>query len=609
MTAQQIDDARRTSIARVLDAWSKLEERYTVPLEDDDIVDLATGRIVQDRGVLRGISVRAFGGETETETETDAEEDAEDDEVDEESEDELGRWPGDEQRKVDPRLQWLRDSSGPTPLDKEELASFLRAEQQRKRLEGDIDSDLPSTSTANHRPSATEHDDSDNDNDNDNLDAPLPQIVESGGEDLESIGSAEDESDDELLLTEEVEPRPPASPTPTPSPAKNRARLITPAQLYTPPRSQSIDSPVLRRTVPSSANKTPFPNATPSRDRTGTPRSNHPTRRSNMVMEVVMPTPSTSKRRDTTAPPVKRRVSEGSANSIQPLPSPSSSTPAELPMIDFNDMKWGRTSPRKTPAPDRMPRYSQTPGPSSTRSNTRYSSRRPSIEAPPSSPLKGKGKAKASSMFMSPDSDEEQSASPVRAAVGSPRKRKRSSPSGSENDLGASPTKRRPSQAPTASIAHPPHPPAPPWPVTGPNTLPFPAASTAPQQALIAQFLTEVQRMNMLAQAMLPNFWASSSGQPPHPPPPETHTERSRSRLPRRSHSADELEHEHEYEPVTPEKARSRSALRTPGSARSSVRKHVTFWLHRDGYESDEEQRGRVKARVRGTPAPGRSPR
>jgi hypothetical protein len=41
-----------------MDTWAQLEERYSRPIEEDDIVDLITGDVVKDRGVLRGMSTR-----------------------------------------------------------------------------------------------------------------------------------------------------------------------------------------------------------------------------------------------------------------------------------------------------------------------------------------------------------------------------------------------------------------------------------------------------------------------------------------------------------------------------------------------------------------------
>ncbi|KAK7059238.1 hypothetical protein VNI00_001865 [Paramarasmius palmivorus] len=49
---------REQSVKRLMDTWAQLEERYSRPMEEDDIVDLITGDVVKDRGVLRGMSTR-----------------------------------------------------------------------------------------------------------------------------------------------------------------------------------------------------------------------------------------------------------------------------------------------------------------------------------------------------------------------------------------------------------------------------------------------------------------------------------------------------------------------------------------------------------------------
>ncbi|KZV98846.1 hypothetical protein EXIGLDRAFT_273556 [Exidia glandulosa HHB12029] len=338
MTTQQIEDARTNSLARVLDVWSKLADRYTVPIEEDDIVDISTGRIVQDRGVLRGIVPRQFGGPAAVDdAETDAEDEV-DDELEleeEESDDELGRWPGDEdQSRPNPdavaRMQWLMEGADAedNPRDKADLESFLRAERERQRTVGHDDGD--DDGSTDHRASATESDVEDD------LDAPLPLVYESDQDDPEGgnvdYGSAS-ESEDELLLMDDndvlevdpVHPPPPSSPTPAPSPSKSRIR--TPAQLYTPPRSQSIDSP-RRVSSTSPLKKRPEPAPTPTRIfSTPSKQSNAaPFRRPAQVMEVVMPLREVHR-----TPSAARRP---------PLPSPSPSSSAEPPpKIDFDEMR------------------------------------------------------------------------------------------------------------------------------------------------------------------------------------------------------------------------------------------------------------------------------
>ncbi|KAG9025040.1 hypothetical protein FRB95_010613 [Tulasnella sp. JGI-2019a] len=50
----EYNSARRASVNRVLSVWNKLEQRYARAMDEDDIVDLRTGKLVQDCGVLKG---------------------------------------------------------------------------------------------------------------------------------------------------------------------------------------------------------------------------------------------------------------------------------------------------------------------------------------------------------------------------------------------------------------------------------------------------------------------------------------------------------------------------------------------------------------------------
>ena len=37
---------------KLLGVWSSLAERYAKPIDEDDIVDIMTGQVIQDRGVI-----------------------------------------------------------------------------------------------------------------------------------------------------------------------------------------------------------------------------------------------------------------------------------------------------------------------------------------------------------------------------------------------------------------------------------------------------------------------------------------------------------------------------------------------------------------------------
>ncbi|KAG8743587.1 hypothetical protein FRC10_011734 [Ceratobasidium sp. 414] len=142
-----LDAARRRASARVMSLWESLAARYARPLDEDDEIDILTGEIYKDRGVLRAASERGwkigiFGeaiqvepiigaSETETETETNECDDegeegdaAGDAEAADEEGDAFESWSYDFQyRELPPPRPEL------SPQDAEDLAEFLAAER------------------------------------------------------------------------------------------------------------------------------------------------------------------------------------------------------------------------------------------------------------------------------------------------------------------------------------------------------------------------------------------------------------------------------------------------------------------------------------------------
>ncbi|KAG8763702.1 hypothetical protein FRC11_013936 [Ceratobasidium sp. 423] len=144
-----LDAARRRAAGRVMSLWESLAEKYARPIEEDDEIDILTGKICRDRGVLRSVSERgwkigSFGealeveplvlvseGETETgASEADDEGEGEDDtegegaeDTEEGEEDPLGTWSYDWQYRVlpPPRPEL-------SPQDADDLKEFLAAE-------------------------------------------------------------------------------------------------------------------------------------------------------------------------------------------------------------------------------------------------------------------------------------------------------------------------------------------------------------------------------------------------------------------------------------------------------------------------------------------------
>lgn len=126
----QLDAARRAVSNRILSIWSSLEQKYACRLDEDDIVDLRTGSIVKDRGVLSSSNaVFDFGCFSEHDNKADDI----DNEGTENEEDELGGWGSDLEldqqfsevcRPVRVRLD---------PADADDLEEFLVAERLRKQ--------------------------------------------------------------------------------------------------------------------------------------------------------------------------------------------------------------------------------------------------------------------------------------------------------------------------------------------------------------------------------------------------------------------------------------------------------------------------------------------
>ncbi|KAF5361677.1 hypothetical protein D9758_007385 [Tetrapyrgos nigripes] len=83
------DNARDQSTRRMLNVWSHLAERYSRRLDEDDIIDLVTGQVVKDRGVLRNMENNwEFGRFADSDPHTPSESRTEGEEEDQEEEEE-----------------------------------------------------------------------------------------------------------------------------------------------------------------------------------------------------------------------------------------------------------------------------------------------------------------------------------------------------------------------------------------------------------------------------------------------------------------------------------------------------------------------------------------
>ncbi|KLO11472.1 hypothetical protein SCHPADRAFT_998878 [Schizopora paradoxa] len=161
--------AESASARRVLDIWSSLADKYARGIDEDDIVDIRTGKIIQDSGFLSSSNTEwKFGcfmnlSDEEDEEEGDAnrvaregiggeilEEEEGPDELDAFANTEDERIPDDEgpldedgdelQRSPGMlRVKRLKPMAEPDPDDAADLAEFLEAEQRRKNEFGDFE--------------------------------------------------------------------------------------------------------------------------------------------------------------------------------------------------------------------------------------------------------------------------------------------------------------------------------------------------------------------------------------------------------------------------------------------------------------------------------------
>ncbi|TFY66723.1 hypothetical protein EVG20_g4370 [Dentipellis fragilis] len=138
------DAARHESTMRVLNVWSQLAERYSRRLDEDDIIDLRSGDIIKDRGVLRSApSEYKFGYIMQGEDPVnDASSDAGALTEGEDELDELDAFApeADISDELDAKLRGARRKEL-DPADEDDLAEFLEAEKRMREEGGPVDED------------------------------------------------------------------------------------------------------------------------------------------------------------------------------------------------------------------------------------------------------------------------------------------------------------------------------------------------------------------------------------------------------------------------------------------------------------------------------------
>jgi hypothetical protein len=132
----------------MLDVWSNLAERYARPLDADDIIDLNTGEVIKDRGVIRGSRDWDLGCFADDVGEEEAEEGEE--EEDEDDIDELDSFaPARDTQAQGPDVEADVRNVPPVremdPADAEDLRQFLEAERRRREICG---SDIEETESS-----------------------------------------------------------------------------------------------------------------------------------------------------------------------------------------------------------------------------------------------------------------------------------------------------------------------------------------------------------------------------------------------------------------------------------------------------------------------------
>ncbi|KAJ6613324.1 hypothetical protein B0H10DRAFT_2049209 [Mycena sp. CBHHK59/15] len=194
-TPDDFNTEREASTLRMLDVWSQLAEKYSRRIDEDDIVDLVTGEIVKDRGVLSGETSWKFGRFADLDDSTGT------DEEDEDDVDELDAFAGSgttEDPPVHVQGGWaIPPVRKMDPADAKDLEEFMEAEKRRREECGDdeVSEDGGDLDEQRHAEALF-----DNGDESDEKDSPfLVKEKASASRSAPPVPHAEvDESDDEL---------------------------------------------------------------------------------------------------------------------------------------------------------------------------------------------------------------------------------------------------------------------------------------------------------------------------------------------------------------------------------------------------------------------------
>jgi hypothetical protein len=391
LSVDDIHAARRESSLRVLDVWSSLAARYSRPLGEDDIVNIATGKVIKDRGVLRSASKLKFGFLANPEDEDELKKgtgsraastpSSDGALVADEDYDELDAFaPG---VSLDAELERVKEvlvpPPAPNPADAEDLRAFLEAERRMNAHEEEVVEEDESDSDADELSGRVDSTDESEDSgglsewETSEAEDPAPATFTRSSPPLPPDPDAE--SDDELgrwdVASSCATPPPPTSPdgpsrvaSPLPSeddsdieiigftlasqhPRSPKSSLPPPEPpLPSPPPSTSVFAPLLPMRAPATAApRPPIPAPkTPERKTVAKPKS------------TVKPKSKSKPRSPPSPPPQLQTPPRSSASLAEATPDLPSERPKPRPVykgakpLSIAGTKTN-TAPESTPAP------------------------------------------------------------------------------------------------------------------------------------------------------------------------------------------------------------------------------------------------------------------
>ncbi|KAJ7771862.1 hypothetical protein B0H16DRAFT_1685717 [Mycena metata] len=349
-TPDELYIEREASARRMRDVWDQLAEKYSRRIDEDDIIDLVTGEIVKDRGVLSAETPWKFGRfadeSVDDSTGTDEEEDDDIDELDlfaESPQVEIHGWTVPPVRKVD-------------PADAKDLEEFMEAERRRREVGGEEESSEEDT------------DDVETALDDDNATDPVPAPPAPRRGEI-------DDSDDELDNWDTIDE------SNVVSPVKSETIEILDSPSVSPIRSSPRFKVPLPKLSPERRPQPPLQLQTPPRSQTPSVLEDFPTSVPMRPQPSPPSKPLTPKRDD----PVKTR-----SQSRGRSPQRGKTSQERLPRLDLASIKRGRSITRRPTRPivDDDPEKSKAPSGSTVVAPTsvKRSAPRPKNELSPQPP-------------------------------------------------------------------------------------------------------------------------------------------------------------------------------------------------------------------------------